>query len=74
MDSFIALFECNHDHILMLFDAISIDLDRYMKRFSVESMAMKNIHHIHQPTSISIQQVIGLIHPDDMDCGDIEFF
>jgi CheY-like chemotaxis protein len=74
LDAFIALLESNHDHVLTLFDAISIDLDRYMKRFSVESMAMKNIHHIHQPTSISIQQVIGLIHPDNMDEGDIEFF
>lgn len=74
MDAFIVLFNKNHDHILMLFDAISIDLDRYMKRFSVESMAMKNIHHIHQPTSISIQQVIGIIHPESMDDGDIEFF
>lgn len=74
IDAFTLLFNANHDHVLMLFDAISIDLDRYMKRFSVESMAMKNIHHIHQPTSISIQQVIGLIHPDDMDYCDIEFF
>jgi hypothetical protein len=45
-----------------------------MKRFSIESMAMINIHHIHQPTSISIKQVIGLILPEAMEEGEIEFF
>lgn len=63
------------DQILSLFDAICIDLSLYVKRFVVESMAMKNIHHIHQPTTLSIQQIIGLIRPDLADDGgDIDFF
>lgn len=63
------------DHILSLFDAICIDLSLYVKRFAVESMAMKNIHHIHQPTTLSIQQIIGLIRPDLADDGgDMDFF
>jgi CheY-like chemotaxis protein len=74
MDTFVALYQSNPDNILALFDSISIDMDRYMKRFSIESMAMKNIHHIHQPTSISIKQVIGLILPEAMEEGEIEFF
>ncbi|MCX6074522.1 MAG: response regulator [Campylobacterales bacterium] len=63
------------EQILSLFDAICIDLNLYVKRFSVESMAMKNIHHIHQPTTLSIQQIISLICPDLADeGGDIDFF
>ncbi|MDD3597583.1 response regulator [Sulfuricurvum sp.] len=72
----IAMLESKPDHILNLFDAICIDLSMYVKRFSQESMAMKNIHHIHQPTSLSIQQIISLISPQESngDDGDIEFF
>lgn len=67
--------EAKPDLILSLFDAICIDLSLYVKRFSLESMAMKNIHHIHQPTTLSIQQIIGLIRPDLADDGgDIDFF
>ncbi|DAB39258.1 MAG TPA: response regulator [Sulfuricurvum kujiense] len=67
--------EAKPDLILSLFDAICIDLSLYVKRFSVESMAMKNIHHIHQPTTLSIQQIIGLIRPDLADDGgDMDFF
>ena len=72
---FITIFRAKPDHILKLFDAVCIDLSLYMKRFSVESMAMKNIHHIHQPTTLSIQQIITMIHPpQDDDEGDMEFF
>jgi YesN/AraC family two-component response regulator len=61
--------------ILALFDAICIDLSLYVKRFSHESMAMKNIHHIHQPTTLSIQQIIGLIRPELADDGgDLDLF
>ncbi|MBV5321589.1 MAG: response regulator [Sulfuricurvum sp.] len=61
--------------ILSMFDAICIDLSLYVQRFSLESMAMKNIHHIHQPTTLSIQQIIGLITPELADDGgDIDFF
>lgn len=63
------------DAVLSLFDAICIDLSLYVKRFSTESMAMHNIHHIHQPTTLSIQQIIGLIRPNSIeDGGDIDFF
>lgn len=63
------------DQILSLFDAICLDLSFYVKRFAVENMAMKNIHHIHQPTTLSIKQIIGLIRPDlAEDGGDIDFF
>jgi DNA-binding response OmpR family regulator len=63
------------EQILSLFDAICIDLSLYVKRFAIESMAMKNIHHIHQPTTLSIHQIIGLIRPDLADDGgDIDFF
>jgi hypothetical protein len=63
------------EQILSLFDAICIDLSLYVKRFSSESMAMKNIHHIHQPTTLSIQQIIGIIRPDLADEGsDLDLF
>ncbi|MDD2829736.1 MAG: response regulator [Sulfuricurvum sp.] len=74
-DKFSVLLATKSDHILKLFDAVCIDLQLYVKRFSKENMAMKNIHHIHQPTSMSIQQIITLIDPqEDDECGDIEFF
>lgn len=72
---FLTKLDTKPDQILSLFDAICIDLSLYVKRFSIESMAMKNIHHIHQPTTLSIQQIIGLIRPDLADDGgDIDFF
>ncbi len=74
LDAFTAMFGENPDGALMVWDAISIDMERYMRRFSEESMAMKNIHHIHHPTTLSIQQIIGMICPPDEDEGDIEFF
>ncbi|MFH0709681.1 MAG: response regulator [Pseudomonadota bacterium] len=72
---FIPMLDSKPDHILKLFDSICIDLSIYVKRFATESMAMKNIHHIHQPTTMSIQQIITLISPDENEEeGDIEFF
>lgn len=71
----LAKLDAKPEQILALFDAICIDLSLYVKRFATESMAMKNIHHIHQPTTLSIQQIIGLIHPDFADeGGDMDFF
>jgi hypothetical protein len=35
---------------------------------------MKNIHHIHEPTALSIKQIISIIAPQDVDTGEIEFF
>jgi CheY-like chemotaxis protein len=74
MDDFIAMFTGNSEAALTVWDAISIDMERYMTRFTVESMAMKNIHHIHQPTTLSIRQIIDMICPPEADEGDIEFF
>lgn len=74
LNRFAALFAENTQSMLMLWDAVNIDMERYMERFSVESMAMKNIHHIHNPTSLSIQQIITLISPDEIETSEIEFF
>ena len=72
---FIAILDNKPEQILNLFDAICIDLSIYVKRFTTESMAMKNIHHIHQPTTLSIQQIITLIHPDENnEENDFELF
>ena len=74
-DDLLAKLETKPDQILSLFDAICIDLSLYVKRFAVENMAMKNIHHIHQPTSLSIQQIIGMIRPELADeGGDLDLF
>ena len=74
IDNFVKMIEADPDNMMMLFDAIGIDMDRYTERFSVESMAMKNIHHIHHPTTLSVQQIIGIISPEDVDEGEMEFF
>lgn len=73
-NDFIGLLTNKPDLVLKLFDAVCIDLSLYVKRFSTESMAMRNIHHIHQPTSLSIQQIIALVRPEQAESGDIEFF
>lgn len=74
-DDFVSMFNTKPDQILSLFDAVCIDLGMYVTRFSKESMAMHNIHHIHQPTTMSIQQIMQIIAPSKSDEGnDIEFF
>lgn len=73
-DSFIEIMKIDPQSVLMLFDAVSADMERYIERFSVESLAMKNIHHIHEPTALSIQQIITLIVPPSEEEGDMEFF
>lgn len=63
------------DAMLSLFDAVCIDLGLYVHRFTRESMAMRNIHHIHEPTSLSIRQIIQLVVPaESNECNDIELF
>lgn len=74
IDDFASVFKDNQDAVFSLFNAVRIDMQLYIQRFSVESMAMKNIHHIHHPTSLSIQQVIGLISPAEIEEGEMEFF
>ena len=74
IENFTKMLKEDADSTMMLYDAVGIDMDRYMNRFSVESMAMKNIHHIHQPTTLSIMQIIASISPEDIDQGEIEFF
>lgn len=73
-DAFIEIMKIDPQSVLMLFDAVSADMERYIDRFSVESLAMKNIHHIHEPTALSIQQIITLLVPPPEDEGDMEFF
>ena len=60
---FIELMSSDSQSVLMLFDAVSSDIERYIERFSIESLAMKNLHHIHEPTALSIQQIIILFVP-----------
>lgn len=74
IDDFIKMYKEDPDNATMLFDAVSLDMERYIKRFSDESMAMKNIHHIHHPTTLSIKQIIGMISPENIDEGEMEFF
>ncbi len=74
MDAFIEIMNIDPQSVLMLFDAVSADMERYVERFSVESLAMKNSHHIHEPTALSIQQIITMIVPPAEDEGDMEFF
>lgn len=64
----------NQDALLMYFDAVCSDMERYIERFSVESLAMKNSHHIHRPTALSIEQIVGLINPAEVDYGEMELF
>jgi len=63
LDAFIEIMKLDSQSVLMLFDAVSADMERYVERFAVESLAMKNAHHIHEPTALSIQQIITLIVP-----------
>ncbi len=72
LDAFLRLMETNADSVLMLFDAVSSDIERYIERFQVESLAMKNSHHIHEPTALSIQQIITLIVPPEEEEGDMD--
>jgi len=72
--SFMEILENETEGMLMLFDAVSSDMERYVKRFSVENLAMRNAHHIHEPTALSIQQIITMFVPSEEDFGDMEFF
>jgi DNA-binding response OmpR family regulator len=72
LDDFVQIMNVDSQSILMLFDAVSSDIERYIERFSVESLAMKNTHHIHEPTALSIQQIITLIVPPAEDEGDMD--
>ncbi len=72
LDDFIELLNVNPESVLMLFDAVSSDIERYVERFQVETLAMKNAHHIHEPTALSIQQIITLIVPPEEDEGNMD--
>jgi len=73
-DMFMMVLMQDSDGVLRLFDAVSTDMERYIERFSHESLAMKNTHHIHEPTTLSIRQIMSMFVPADEDEGDIEFF
>jgi DNA-binding response OmpR family regulator len=72
LDDFIRIMDVDSQSILSLFDAVSSDIERYIERFTVESLAMKNTHHIHEPTALSIQQIITLIVPPAEEEGDMD--
>ncbi len=72
LEIFEEIMAVNSEGILMLFDAVSSDIERYVERFQVESLAMKNSHHIHEPTALSIQQIITLILPPPEEEGDMD--
>jgi hypothetical protein len=72
IEEFVQILDSDSQNILMLFDAVSSDIERYVERFSVESLAMKNIHHIHEPTALSIQQIITIIVPPAEAEGDVD--
>lgn len=73
-EEFMQVLKSSENSMLRLFDAVSSDMDRYIQRFSIESIAMKNSHHIHEPTTLSIRQIITMFAPDQIDAGEIEFF
>ncbi len=73
-EMFMEVLKSSENSMLRLFDAVSSDMDRYIQRFSIESIAMKNSHHIHEPTTLSIRQIITMFAPNQIDTGEIEFF
>lgn len=73
-ETFIDIMSIDSQSLLTLFEAVSPDMKKYIQRFSKESLAMKNIHHIHKPTALGIKQIITLIRSPEEDNGDIEFF
>ena len=74
LEAFLEVSQDASPQMLMLWDAVNADMERYLERFGVESMAMKNIHHIHKPTSLSIQQIVAIINPEEVQTDEIEFF
>jgi CheY-like chemotaxis protein len=73
-DEFMNVLASDSDSVFTLFDAVSSDMHRYVERFSVESIAMKNSHHIHDPTTLSIRQIISIFTEGELESGEIEFF
>lgn len=73
-EAFLSLLNESGDSIIILFDAVSSDMERYVERFSTESLAMRNVHHIHEPTALSVRQIIGMISPEEIEDGELEFF
>lgn len=61
-DEFINVLEQDSDGDLMFFDVTNSDMERYTNRFSKESMAMKNAHHIHEPTVLSLREIVYLLN------------
>lgn len=71
---FVEILVSELDSVSGLFDAVYHDMKGYAERFKVESMAMKNIHHIHEPTALSLKQIILIIAPEEVEAGEMEFF
>ena len=73
-DEFMDILGSSNGELLKLFDAVNLDMDRYIQRFSIESLAMKNAHHIHEPTTLSIVQIISMFAPTQFEENEIDFF
>ena len=71
---FMNVLRSDSDSVFSLFDAVNSDMYRYVNRFSTESMAMKNSHHIHHPTTLSIRQIISVFTENEIESEEIEFF
>lgn len=71
---FVDILTSEIDSVSGLFDAVYRDMKVYAERFKTESMAMKNIHHIHEPTALSIKQIILIVAPEEAEAGEMEFF
>ncbi len=73
-DEFLQTLSHDAQNLHILFDAVCTDMENYVQRFQHESIAMKNAHHIHEPTALSIKQIIAMITSQELDYGDLEFF
>lgn len=75
LEAFSSLVEKASDEVVALFDAVCLDMERYVEEFSVKTMAVANIHQLHLPTVMSIKQINGMIKPEEVEGGGfIEFF
>lgn len=73
-EEFMKVLLSKNDSIMSIFDAVCIDMESYIRRFCFENIIMKNSHQIHEPTRLSIIQIISTFSPNNIEEGEIEFF